>query len=176
VIAGYLAYVGYFCCAAGLAQGTTLAIGAPPSIALLFKHPESLPKAAATIGCALVIFSAIRMWKSAAALPGILMLIPAIWYVGLSIYIRSHRTHWHDVFQMMAINKWSAPIPGAANQQFWEVYRFLAPANIDWGAIARQIPTMLALCFVCSFGTSMDVIAGAHAHVVSFSFTSPDAR
>jgi hypothetical protein len=40
-----------------------------------------------------------------------------------------------------------------------QIYRVLAASNIDWGVLAKQIPTLVALCFVCSFGTSMDVIA-----------------
>jgi hypothetical protein len=119
-------------------------------------------KAAATVGCASIIFCVTRFWKSAAALPGILMLIPAVWYIGLAIFVGAHGSSLHNALESLANHHWSAPIPEAANQQFWEMHCVLAAANISWKVIARQIPTVLALCFVCSFGTSMDVIAGAH--------------
>jgi sulfate permease, SulP family len=161
VIAGYLAFVGYFCCAAGIAQGTSLEISAPHTLRLLWQHPDSLPKAAATLACALAIFTTLRVWKSAAALPVSLIAIPVLWYIGLAIHVASRHKHWRDVTQALADSEWSAPIPEASGEQFYEVYRLLASDNIDWTAVAKQIPTMLALCFVCSFGTSMDVIAGA---------------
>lgn len=34
-----------------------------------------------------------------------------------------------------------------------------APGNIGWAALARQLPTLLVVCAVCSLGTSMDVMA-----------------
>jgi MFS superfamily sulfate permease-like transporter len=31
--------------------------------------------------------------------------------------------------------------------------------NFGWAAILHQTPTILALCIVCAFGTSMDIMA-----------------
>ena len=31
--------------------------------------------------------------------------------------------------------------------------------NFGWLAMAHQLPTVLAVCIVCSFGTSMDIMA-----------------
>ena len=31
--------------------------------------------------------------------------------------------------------------------------------NIGWAALLHQAPTLLAVCVVCSFGTSMDIMA-----------------
>jgi hypothetical protein len=31
--------------------------------------------------------------------------------------------------------------------------------NIGWLALAHQLPTMLVVCIVCSFGVSMDIMA-----------------
>ena len=45
--------------------------------------------------------------------------------------------------------------------QAFELYNLVpfAPGNIGWAELARQLPTVLVLCVVCSLGTSMDVMA-----------------
>jgi MFS superfamily sulfate permease-like transporter len=45
-----------------------------------------------------------------------------------------------------------------------QVYRLynLIPftwSNIGWHALLRQAPTLLAVCIVCTFGVSMDILA-----------------
>lgn len=59
VVAGYLGYVGYFCCAAGAAQGTGQDIASLSSWMLLF-HYESILKTLATAAATLFIFFGLR--------------------------------------------------------------------------------------------------------------------
>jgi MFS superfamily sulfate permease-like transporter len=52
----------------------------------------------------------------------------------------------------------------AANVFCLQVYRLynLIPfqwSNIGWYALLRQAPTVLAVCIVCTFGVSMDIMA-----------------
>jgi hypothetical protein len=43
----------------------------------------------------------------------------------------------------------------------YQLYNLMpfAWSNIDWWALLHQFPTLLAVCVVCSFGTSMDIMA-----------------
>lgn len=121
VVAGYLAYVGYFCLAAGVGQGTALPIGAPDTWPLLWQHAAALPKAAATFGCAGAIFWAVHMWRSPAALPAVLMAIPVLWYAALGATVWLRGLRWADAVQWLADHEWTAAVPESGGQPIWEV-------------------------------------------------------
>ena len=123
VVAGYLAYVGYFCFAAGMAQGTALAIGSPATWLLLVQHPEALPKAAATLACACVIFWAVHFWKSAAALPAVLTIVPVLWYTAMWVVTAVAGVPWSAAVQWLADHDWTAAVPDSAGQSVAEVRR-----------------------------------------------------
>jgi hypothetical protein len=38
--------------------------------------------------------------------------------------------------------------------------------NIGWMALAHQLPTVLVVCIVCSFGVSMDIMAVQVRHLL----------
>jgi MFS superfamily sulfate permease-like transporter len=122
VIAGYLAYVGYFCFAAGVAQGTALAIGAPDTWMLLWQHPETLPKVGATALVAVIIFFAVHRWKSPAALPTVLIVFPVLWYLGMWLVVSLKGLVWEDAVHWLADHQWTAAVPKTSGEPIWEVH------------------------------------------------------
>ena len=127
VVAGYLAYVGYFCIAAGMAQGTSLSISGPETWPTLFENPSAWPQAAVTAALAAGVFVALRVCSSAAALPAVLTAVPILWYVMLGVvtwwsgHTWSHTVHW------LADHNWTAEVPESDGQPLWEVWSRAKP-------------------------------------------------
>jgi MFS superfamily sulfate permease-like transporter len=141
VMAGYLAYVGYFCVAAGVAQGTALPIGAPSTWTLLCQNMDALPKAGATIGCAVAIFYAVHMWKSPAALPSVLMIVPLVWYAGVWFVTRVYRQGWDDAVHWLADHDWTTAVPSTSGEQIWEV----CAAHVSSGCVTCRLSVRAGL-------------------------------
>eukprot|EP00892_Ulva_mutabilis_P012584 jgi/Ulvmu1/9699/UM055_0037.1 len=167
VVAGYLGYLGYFCVAAAFAQVTALPISAPPSFYLLIipANFATIPNSLALIACCAVMMVGTRVWRSPAALPTILVAIPAFWYAVLAVVAFASGVPWADMMEWLQDHHWvERPPAEPAGQPFWNAFELLVqlPLSLDsiaWGALARQLPTMAVVCLVCSLGTSMDVMA-----------------
>jgi SulP family sulfate permease len=142
VIAGYLAYVGYFCFAAGVAQATALAIGAPDTWGLLWQHPESLPKFGATALVAVVIFWAVHRWKSPAALPTVLTVFPVLWYMGMWAVVVYKGLLWDNAVHWLADHEWTAAVPQSSGEPIWEVcllFNVLNYGEVVLGGVLRGL-------------------------------------
>ena len=124
VVAGYLGYLGYFCVAAAFAQVTALPISAPPSFYLLFlpKNAATIPNSLALIACCAVMMVGVRVWRSSAALPTILVAIPAFWYAVLAAVVLVAGIEWADLMVWLQDHHWVERPPDVERpQQFWEV-------------------------------------------------------
>jgi sulfate permease, SulP family len=121
VVAGYLGYVGYFCFAAGAAQATGLPIRSPASWVLLVTRHDAYSKEAATLAAYLAIFYAIKVVKTPRALPGVLLIIPAVWYAGLGLVCLVSGMPWSQLQEWLAEHQWVQPEQPSAHEPFWKV-------------------------------------------------------
>jgi hypothetical protein len=106
---------------AGAAQATGLAIHSPASWALIVSHPAAWVKLAVTTASAASLFYAINILRSPAALPGILVLIPALWYGTLGAICMVRRVSWSELDRELTEREWHMASPAGAHEQFWEV-------------------------------------------------------
>lgn len=124
VVAGYLGYLGYFCVAAAFAQVTALPISAPPSFFLLIlpKNLATVPNSLALIACCAVLMTGVRVWRSPAALPTLLVAIPAFWYAVLGVVTLAGGVPWADMMEWLQDHHWVERPPAESRPQpFWEV-------------------------------------------------------
>uniref|UniRef100_A0A383VST7 STAS domain-containing protein n=1 Tax=Tetradesmus obliquus TaxID=3088 RepID=A0A383VST7_TETOB len=155
VVGGYLGYVGYFCLAAGLGLGCNTTINSFSSWSNLFDH-DALIKFIPTFAAALVLWLSMTRATSPWALPITLAAVPAAFHV----YLLASGT----TLAQAQDAGWVLKPEGKTSEQFWELYKLF---NIeDWEfdgiclpALLRQIPKMLGLFFVVTFGSCLDVAA-----------------
>eukprot|EP00879_Flechtneria_rotunda_P026975 GHRR01028828.1.p1 GENE.GHRR01028828.1~~GHRR01028828.1.p1 ORF type:complete len:515 (+),score=170.87 GHRR01028828.1:54-1547(+) len=155
VVGGYLGYVGYFCLAAGIGLGCNTNIDSFSSWSHL-AHRDALIKFAPTLAAALVLWVCMTRARSPWALPITLAAIPVAFHVYLLVT--------GATLQQAQDAGWVLKPQGKTTEQFWELYNLF---NIsDWRlsgvylpALARQIPKMLGLFFVVTFGSCLDVAA-----------------
>lgn len=146
VVAGYLGYLGYFCVAAAFAQVTALPISAPPSFILLVlpENVATVPNSLALIGCCAVLMVGVRVWRSPAALPTLLVAIPAAWYLVLGVTTFATGVPWAEMMTWLQDHHWvERPPTEARPQPFWEV-RSPPPPNGSAACHARHI--QLCVC------------------------------
>lgn len=124
VVAGYLGYVGYFCLTAGIAQGTSLPIHDPSSWILLLTRPDAYTKELATFACYGAILASIKLVKSQAGLPLVLMLIPVTWYALLGCVCMVEGVSWHELQLRLADTGWVSVMQGGGHEPFWKVGYF----------------------------------------------------
>ena len=117
----YLGYVGYFCLAAGVAQGTSLPIHDPSSWLLLVTRTDAYLKEVATLACFGAIMVAIKKVKSQSALPVVLLLIPALWYALLGCICLVRGLGWGELQKSLADSGWVSEVQGGAHEPFWKV-------------------------------------------------------
>ncbi|GAB4822722.1 hypothetical protein N2152v2_009768 [Parachlorella kessleri] len=156
VVGGYLAYVGWFCLAAGISLASGVQVSTPETLINL-ANKAALIKLAPAVGAALLIALILRRFRSPFALPVLLLMIPAVFYVvlwaaGVSLE-EAREAGWV-----------SKPQDGDGEWKFWRLWSLynikqFPPANIYWGAMPSQVGKLVALFFVVAFGSSMDVAA-----------------
>eukprot|EP00878_Enallax_costatus_P013193 GHUV01013790.1.p1 GENE.GHUV01013790.1~~GHUV01013790.1.p1 ORF type:complete len:1035 (+),score=287.38 GHUV01013790.1:628-3732(+) len=155
VVGGYLGYVGYFCLAAGIGLGCNTTINTFTSWGNLL-HKDALIKFIPTFLAALVLWVCMTRARSPWALPATLAAVPAAFHAYLLIT--------GTTLEQAQDAGWVLKPQGKATEQFWELYKLF---NIqDWRldgiyfpALIRQIPKMLGLFFVVTFGSCLDVAA-----------------
>ncbi|KAK9845864.1 hypothetical protein WJX81_004564 [Elliptochloris bilobata] len=162
-VGGYLGYVGYFCFAAGISLACGIEVGSFTSWAKL-ADADALMRLAPTMGATALLLAAMKLAPLCTGtrlealaplfLPGALVLIP----VAFQLVLLAMGVSLQDAADAGWVLQ---PKPGTP---FWEVYRLfnikdLRFDGIYWKAAAYQTPKIIALFFICAFGSSLDVAA-----------------
>lgn len=152
VVGGYLGYIGYFCLAAGASLGTGLNVDSFTTWAQFFvTDTELLSKLALTVGFAFILYYIAYRVEHVVALPGVLVATPILFFVILFLFgipLDDARAHgW-------------LPYPDSDptwGMQCFRLYRGFQ--GIDWRAVIHELPTMVGLFCVVSFGSVLDIAA-----------------
>lgn len=148
VVGGYLAYIGYFCCQAGVA----LCISTPLiTLAdwgnLLNLH--SLLLAIPGLGAGLILTLASRNITNDAALPLIMVAIPVVFYVILWLSGQSLEGAREGGW----VGEVAPPVPVT------ELFHLVDFSLVKWSLWTKILPTWCGMVFVVSFASCLDVAA-----------------
>ncbi|KAI8470530.1 MAG: hypothetical protein J3K34DRAFT_255209 [Monoraphidium minutum] len=155
VVGGYLGYVGYFCLAAGVGLGAGVQVGSFSSWLNLFAR-DPLIKLAPTVVSALVLMLTMTRARSPWALPAVLVALPLAFH---AVLLATGIT-----LEQAQDAGWALKPQGKSTQQFWELYSMFNIKDFSLDgvylpALLRQMPKMLGLFFVVTFGSCLDVAA-----------------
>ena len=135
VAGGFLAGTGGALCLAALSlMGVTPEWPMPPS----FQEPSALWKWVPGIAYGLGLFLATKRWNSSLLLPASFASIAALYHLGLQFLDISGN-------EARAMGLLFA---GMVEEGLWPAFEPGDLAHVDWAAVARQIPNMLALILV----------------------------
>ena len=152
VVGGYLGFVGWFCSAAGVSLGTGVDVASPANWPRLL-HGAAPAQAAALAATVAALLVTMRHARSAAALPLVLAAVPLVFHAA--------RAALGVSLADAAAAGWVAP--AEAGRPFWTVYELFHPAEGAAGLCGRaalsQVPKVVALALVVSFGSCLDVAA-----------------
>ncbi|CAM9174003.1 unnamed protein product [Phaeothamnion confervicola] len=152
VIGGYLAYIGFFCGAAGLSF--TAANGAPvvgaAGWARLLRSPSALLRAAPSVAAGAGLYWALRRFRSVATLPAcMLAMVVAFYAVLLAAGV--------SLDEARAAG-WVAP--ASPSMPVWGAWAFFKPGEVIWSAILPRIfPDFAGMFLVVAFSSSLDIAA-----------------
>ncbi|KAL6776708.1 hypothetical protein ACKKBF_B30640 [Auxenochlorella protothecoides x Auxenochlorella symbiontica] len=157
VIGGYLAFVGYFCLAAGVSLASGVHIDEDPMTWAGLASADALLHLVPALLLLLLITAVQRRFSHPLALPLLLAAAPVVFYVVLAAggwtLAEAQQDGW--------VTK---PTPGEKPWKFWEAWSLFGfdafpPTTIHWRFVPKQAGKILALYFVVAFGSSMDVAA-----------------
>ncbi|KFM27070.1 Uncharacterized protein C24H6.11c [Auxenochlorella protothecoides] len=157
VIGGYLAFVGYFCLAAGVSLASGVHIDEDPMTWAGLASADALLRLVPALLLLLLITAVQRRFSHPLALPLLLAAAPVVFYVVLAAggwtLAEAQQDGW--------VTK---PTPGEKPWKFWEAWSLFGfdafpPTTIHWRFVPKQAGKILALYFVVAFGSSMDVAA-----------------
>eukprot|EP00208_Stichococcus_sp_RCC1054_P002786 CAMPEP_0206138434 /NCGR_PEP_ID=MMETSP1473-20131121/3325_1 /ASSEMBLY_ACC=CAM_ASM_001109 /TAXON_ID=1461547 /ORGANISM="Stichococcus sp, Strain RCC1054" /LENGTH=727 /DNA_ID=CAMNT_0053531873 /DNA_START=75 /DNA_END=2255 /DNA_ORIENTATION=- len=158
VVGAYLGYVGYFCIAAGIGLGVSEDIGSILSWRLLFQRLP-LIKLAPTLASTAALLLTLKCSRNPLALPGVMVAVPVLFHV-VRVALGYSMSDAIDAGWLLASE--------GGHEPFWKIYElynwefkssFPFIGGIDWGAMPRQIPSLIALFLVVTFGSALDVAA-----------------
>jgi len=147
VVGGYLGYIGYFCVAAGLSITTGEFIAGPETWGVIFNEVY-LWRLVFMTGLVLTLFL-MHAYGGAFGLPTALLGIPVFFFIALSscgISMTDAQT-----------SGWLPPPADLGN--FWTTLELYDPTLVHWKLFLQQIPNLVGLCVVVTFGSSLDIAA-----------------
>jgi SulP family sulfate permease len=146
VVGGYLAFIGYFCCEAGVALCISKPLMRLSDWAYVFE-PENLILAIPGLLAGLVLTLTSRL--ATKSLPMVMVCIPAMFY--LVLYITG--TSLDDVREA----GWVGPV--APSVPVGDLFTLVDFQQVRWDLIADIFPTWVGMVFVVSFASCLDVAA-----------------
>lgn len=148
VVGGYLAYIGYFCCQAGIALCISTPLIAFSDWAYLF-DPHNLLLALPGLGAGLILTLASRNISNDAALPLIMVAIPAAFYLLLWVLGESMENAREGGW----VGEVAPPVPVS------ELLNLVDFSLVKWSLCTKILPTWVGMVFVVSFASCLDVAA-----------------
>lgn len=172
VIAGYLAYIGYFCFAAGLTISTGETIGGPDTLICLFTQNsmdtvvnEILPKLAAMFLLLALLILVHFKQNNPFAMPGLLLILPALIVFSAQQYYRAPNIQ--EGFVGLRKNGW-LPEPPKVSQN----YRILVHSleNLKELLLSENVYYFFRISFGVLLSTSSSLLRslGGSSFLLSF--------
>jgi len=151
VVAGYLAYIGYFCLVAGLASVTVLDLSDPLSLLQLLD-----PKLGWKLGLLVLMTSVLLVARfkvdtiwGIPTMPFVLAMQPAIFFAALWWFNISpndcRKTGWLP-----------PPVPASHGPA---IFSYFDPSKVKWDSMVSQWSNFVGLVIVVFFGSALDVAA-----------------
>jgi sulfate permease, SulP family len=148
VVGGYLAYIGYFCCQAGVALCISIPLITPADWVNLL-DPHKLLLAIPGLVAGLILTLASRKISHDAALPLIMVSIPASFYLLLWVTGES----MEDAREGGWVGQVAPPVPVS------ELLKLVNFKLVHWGLWTEIFSTWVGMVFVVSFASCLDVAA-----------------
>lgn len=148
VVGGYLAFIGYFCCQAGVALCISKALVTFSDWTYLFNE-RNLMLAAPGLGAGLILTLASRKISNDAALPLIMVSIPASFYALLYFKGESLETAREEGW----VGQVAPSVPVS------DLIKLIDFSLIQWGCWVKIVTTWIGMVFVVSFASCLDVAA-----------------
>jgi SulP family sulfate permease len=148
VVGGYLAFIGYFCCQAGVA----LCISKPLMTLgdwIYVVEPRNFMLALPGLATGLVLTFTSRLATNPGALPILMVSIPALFY--LLLYLTG--TSLDDVRE----DGWVGPVAPAV--PVGDLFTLVDFSLVRWDLVTEIITTWVGMVFVVSFASCLDVAA-----------------
>lgn len=148
MVGGYLAFIGYFCCQAGVALCISKPLISFTDWAYL-GHPHLLLLAAPGLVAGLILTLTSRKIANDAALPLVMVIIPALFYIILYC-CGSNLDHARDEGWVGDV---APPVP------VMDLLHLINFSQVRWDLAADILPTWVGMVFVVSFASCLDVAA-----------------
>lgn len=148
VVAGYLAFIGFFCLAAGLGLSCSKDVSSYRDFALLNSWRDWI-LAAPALGTGVMLTWVSRKGRDWKALPITITAIPVLFFVGLfafSIPLDEARD-----------GGWVAELDPP--RQFYEVFTRFDFANVRWSILPKLVVTWASMTVLVTFASALDVVA-----------------
>jgi sulfate permease, SulP family len=148
VVGGYLAFIGYFCCQAGVA----LCISQPMTTLWDWSYlmqGRSMMLAFPGMISGLILTMTSRNAQNDAALPGMMMVIPSLFY----LYILVTGMGLDGAREGGWVGQVAPSVPVE------DLLKLVDFSLVDWSLIGGLFPTWVGMVFVVSFASCLDVAA-----------------
>jgi MFS superfamily sulfate permease-like transporter len=143
VIAGYLAFIGWFCGKSGLAL---MAGASELTIPILL---ENIVYVLPGVMGGIFIYGSVRTLKHIAVLPCCILILLVIFYTGLAV--------WDSSIEQATENGWirkAEPAP-----VWYKTWDYLKLDKVVWSALPQLLLTEISMIFVVALSSSLDVAA-----------------
>ncbi|KAJ1456716.1 sulfate transporter family-domain-containing protein [Pelagophyceae sp. CCMP2097] len=158
VLGGYLAFIGFFCCEAGLGLCIGESLTGPSTWPRLWSPPWRLVLCLPAVlgGAALCLVA--RMQRAEALLPVAMMVLPAIFYVAVAFtpgydMDDARRDGW------LATPKVDDHGDPAAAASLGDLLRLYDVRRVQWKHLPQLVPVWCAMTIVVAFSSCLDVAA-----------------
>ena len=148
VVGGYLAFIGYFCCEAGVALCISHPLMEPKDWLIVFT-PENLMLAVPGLVTGLLLTLTSRLATFSGALPLVMVSIPALFYLVLWIC--------GATLEDAREGGWVGPV--APSVPVGDLFKLVDFSQVRWDLIGDIFPTWIGMVFVVSFASCLDVAA-----------------
>lgn len=148
VVGGYLAFIGYFCCEAGVALCISQPLMDLKDWLVVFE-PQNLMLAVPGLVTGLVLTLTSRLATNSGVLPLIMVAIPALFYLVLWIC--------GATLEDAREGGWVGPV--APSVPVGDLFKLVDFSQVRWDLIADIWPTWVGMVFVVSFASCLDVAA-----------------
>ena len=148
VVAGYLAFIGFFCLAAGIGLACSKDISTWRDFGQLDLATDTVFVMPAIVsGAAMCVVSRYSTrWYS---LPGVICAVPLLFYLVL---------WWREeTLEQARISGWVAPVSPA--ESVFHVFLLFDFRAVKWSVIPKLITTWLSMTFLVVFASALDIVA-----------------
>jgi hypothetical protein len=149
VIGGYLAFIGYFCCQAGIALCISKPLVSLSDWQYVIATKQSMILVAPGLIAGLILTLTSRYATSASVLPLTMVALPALFYIGMYA-LGMTMDEARDEGWIGAV---APPVP------IGDLFQLIDFKLVRWDMITRLFGTWIGMVFVVSFASCLDVAA-----------------